>query len=444
MCDGLGRQFSHSCPNTTLFQQRMLVCDHWYMVNCSKSENDYKANLLIGQRDKPFVSEFEHELRTPRPDLSDQPYSSDYSGNSFRSQFKVSAAIQNAINGINYKKVIQNKVADAPEPQQFNPKNQAPFVILNPEEKFNDRRNIRGRIDESINIEEDSSIEAASSSSFVKSPLNLNVRQNQEKNPPGIESKEPELFIIRTTEPISLPSIIKPSMYYVAPDLYPLYNLNYKEAVDQITKLGGVSRISSPAPFAVPSTTTVSPSTTIQPITSGPTLGIIVPHNEPRKIISIKQTHNDYDFSKYFRGAATAKPIQTTTTTTTPKSTTTSTTIRSPTTTTTESVPEPRILFKQPAPLNNLEPPLRATELLLQRPQIKLPPTELLPPYETTKSYDDSTTQGPPIYYEWKWAGPAWDLEPPKLNSSEEDSKEVSSSGGISLKITFGNFVQNN
>lgn len=436
MCDGLGRQFSHSCPNTTLFQQRMLVCDHWYMVNCSKSENDYKANLLIGQRDKPFVSEFEHELRTPRPDLSDQPYSSDYSGDSFRSQFKVSAAIQNAINGINYKKVVQNKVPDAPEPQQFNPKNQAPFVILNPEEKFNDRRNIRGR-GEPINIEDDSSIEAASSSSFVKSPLNLNVRAS-----PGIESKEPELFIIRTTEPISLPSIIKPSMYYQAPELYPLYNLNYKEAVDQIQKLGEVSRISSPAPFAVPTTTSKPTSTTDAPRTTS-SLGIIVPHSEPKKIVSIKQTHNDYDFSKYFRGAATAKPTQTTTTTTTTTrtSTTTPTTTPKPTTTfaptTTQSIPQPRILNKQPAPGNNLEPPLRATELLLQRPQIKLPPTELLPPYETTKTYDDSTTQGPPIYYEWKWAGPAWDLEPPKLNSSEEDSKEVSSSGGKYIFFQF-------
>lgn len=48
MCDGLGRQFSYSCPNTTLFQQRMLICDHWYMVNCSKAESNYNANLLIG------------------------------------------------------------------------------------------------------------------------------------------------------------------------------------------------------------------------------------------------------------------------------------------------------------------------------------------------------------------------------------------------------------
>lgn len=111
MCDGLGRKFSYACPNTTLFQQRMLICDHWYMVNCSKAERDYSANLLIGkqhisiedviivtivdisrivgQRDKPFVAEEENELRTPRPDLKDRPYSADYSGESFRRHFKV-------------------------------------------------------------------------------------------------------------------------------------------------------------------------------------------------------------------------------------------------------------------------------------------------------------------------------------------------------------------
>lgn len=108
MCDELGRKFSYACPNTTLFQQRMLVCDHWFMVNCSKAEEDYSANLLIGirikfrvkkfpltllihlgQKDKPFVGAEENVLRTPRPDLTDRPYSADYSGESFRRHYKV-------------------------------------------------------------------------------------------------------------------------------------------------------------------------------------------------------------------------------------------------------------------------------------------------------------------------------------------------------------------
>ncbi|XP_046658781.1 uncharacterized protein LOC124353031 [Homalodisca vitripennis] len=57
MCTEGGNQFSYRCPNTTLFQQRMLICAHWYQVNCSRSEQHYGANLLIGQRDKPFVND---------------------------------------------------------------------------------------------------------------------------------------------------------------------------------------------------------------------------------------------------------------------------------------------------------------------------------------------------------------------------------------------------
>ncbi|GBP50129.1 hypothetical protein EVAR_42810_1 [Eumeta japonica] len=72
MCDGLGRQFSYSCPNTTLFQQRMLICDHWYMVNCSKSLNDYDANLLIvnGRRTPSYTAAVPGSVlfcRTQRP-----------------------------------------------------------------------------------------------------------------------------------------------------------------------------------------------------------------------------------------------------------------------------------------------------------------------------------------------------------------------------------------
>ncbi|KAL1116203.1 hypothetical protein AAG570_005698 [Ranatra chinensis] len=57
MCGDGGRQFSYLCPDTTLFQQRMLVCAHWYQVNCSRSHEYYRANLLIGQKDTPFVGD---------------------------------------------------------------------------------------------------------------------------------------------------------------------------------------------------------------------------------------------------------------------------------------------------------------------------------------------------------------------------------------------------
>jgi hypothetical protein len=100
-CDGLGRKSSYACPNATLFQQRMLICDHWYMVKCSEAESNYGANLLIGQRNTPFVSDSEQNLRTPRPDLvsggSDFKYKNNYS------------AIQNAIAGIGLQKSANRK-----------------------------------------------------------------------------------------------------------------------------------------------------------------------------------------------------------------------------------------------------------------------------------------------------------------------------------------------
>ncbi|XP_053695478.1 uncharacterized protein LOC128743002 [Sabethes cyaneus] len=120
MCDGLGRQFSYSCPNTTLFQQRMLICDHWYMVNCSKAESNYAANLLIGQRDKPFVGEDENEIRTPRPDLLDRPYSSSFAGQPIMYNFikTNTQAPQNAI-GLDKKVKVTKSPASKGKPAEI-------------------------------------------------------------------------------------------------------------------------------------------------------------------------------------------------------------------------------------------------------------------------------------------------------------------------------------
>ncbi|KAK9710360.1 hypothetical protein QE152_g26069 [Popillia japonica] len=56
----------------------MLICDYWYMVNCSRSADDHTANLLIGQH-KPFMEDSEKQsyYRTPRPDLLTQPTESE-------------------------------------------------------------------------------------------------------------------------------------------------------------------------------------------------------------------------------------------------------------------------------------------------------------------------------------------------------------------------------
>uniref|UniRef100_A0A0P4W2L5 Chitin-binding type-2 domain-containing protein n=1 Tax=Scylla olivacea TaxID=85551 RepID=A0A0P4W2L5_SCYOL len=49
MCDSLERQYSYLCPNYTLFNQKFMVCDHWYMVNCSSSPTFYHLNSHIGE-----------------------------------------------------------------------------------------------------------------------------------------------------------------------------------------------------------------------------------------------------------------------------------------------------------------------------------------------------------------------------------------------------------
>lgn len=59
---------------------------------------------------------------------------------------------------------------------------------------------------------------------------------------------------------------------------------------------------------------------------------------------------------------------------------------------------------------------------------IPQPASGLLPPFDTFNSYDDSTTQGPPIYYEWKI--PASGLEPPKRDQliskvSTQDDNQI-------------------
>lgn len=72
----------------------MLIC---WLVSTSHEQTKTKncrewydgAVRLLGQRDKPFVRDDEHELRTPRPDLLDRPYAPDYTGESLRKQYKV-------------------------------------------------------------------------------------------------------------------------------------------------------------------------------------------------------------------------------------------------------------------------------------------------------------------------------------------------------------------
>ena len=50
LCNRNGGGITFECPEGTRFQQRTMVCDHSYSVNCSDSFKFYDANLRIGHR----------------------------------------------------------------------------------------------------------------------------------------------------------------------------------------------------------------------------------------------------------------------------------------------------------------------------------------------------------------------------------------------------------
>ncbi|GBP50131.1 hypothetical protein EVAR_42812_1 [Eumeta japonica] len=63
--------------------------------------------------------------------------------------------------------------------------------------------------------------------------------------------------------------------------------------------------------------------------------------------------------------------------------------------------------------------------------KIKEPERVLLPP-KINNSELPSTTMGPPVYYEWKWAVPAFDLEPPKQTNATRTIQNRSTTDGVS------------
>ncbi|XP_055856283.1 mucin-2 isoform X3 [Episyrphus balteatus] len=383
MCDGLGRQFSYSCPNTTLFQQRMLICDHWYMVNCSKAEMDYAANLLIGQRDKPFVPDEENHLRTPRPDLLDRPYAPDYSGESFRNQFKQLPAVQNSITDFNERKNLDKTLTinhPSPTPTRWKipqpsreilpPAPPAPSlpslplttrrppVVASPAPRPQTSTTHFQTVTTTtpvpfiVNRQSDTSDEL------------LGTAHSTRYNTSGDNSAEDKNTKSTSTKP---PAIKTPSRIYEPPFLYPIYNMD--DAV-QSTEIPLQS--STAAPFTVKVTTTTTSTTTPRPPTRPTTLAgkPFTVESTTLTAAASKVTQSTDSALDYSIPAAGAKTFP---------------------------LPSP---FSAPkAVANSVAPPSR----------------ELLPPLSDIILHDVATTQGPPIYFEWKI--PSNGLEPPKFES---------------------------
>lgn len=383
MCDGLGRQFSYSCPNTTLFQQRMLICDHWYMVNCSRAESDYAANLLIGQRDKPFVPEEENMQRTPRPDLLDRPYAPDYSGESFRNEYKDLPSIHNHLK--NSESDHQNEIKppstqlNLPPPTRWSlrqaVKNRENSVYSNRRNDDNDDSDLGTSFSSRYNSSGDISSEKFSK--FQKSKQSNSILQLSDKR-----------------------KIKVPSKTYEPPFADPVFSKD----LNKNTVKNGYS------------TNTLSSKTSTSSTASYVT-------KQPSKK---KSTYKDYETTTIARKSDT-----------TDSPTTVLFEIKTTIPTTTRpTVPEDLAFndnfdsaldFNTPSP--NKKPfalPISTRDL----PPVQPPPLDLLPPFSEYTIYDIATTQGPPIYYEWK--APSDSLEPPKLeiskNVDQSNPEDISSS----------------
>ncbi|XP_055301811.1 mucin-2-like [Sitodiplosis mosellana] len=353
MCDGLGRQFSYSCPNTTLFQQRMLICDHWYMVNCSKAESDYDANLLIGQRDKPFVRDDEYDVRTPRPDLFDKQYAPDFAGETFR---KTISPLLNSIHSFDKHSSVLHKAASSPAASsRWNtvqpPIQTTPFPSTTPRsnfQSFNQFQNGQPTFSSGSDLK-------TSSSQDSRRTQNENVFETDEK---PVQKTTPKPLIIE----------------FQPPFLHPIFN--YSDTVS--------------------TTTTKSTPQFVRPI---PTTSI--PPFIQTTVNSIPETRPPVSNEDRFRPR--------------PSSVASSGVSNFGDRLRTSSTPTPTT----PTPTPNFVP------VLAEEGKIKEPPTVLLPPYETLNLFGSASTQGPPIYREWKL--PASNLEPPYDENKSNGAITISS-----------------
>ncbi|CAK1585747.1 unnamed protein product [Parnassius mnemosyne] len=359
MCDGLGRQFSYSCPNTTLFQQRMLVCDHWYMVNCSKSESDYDANLLIGQRDKPFVSDEDMRFRTPRPNILSVPPNSNYYEGLKEAETKYPVHPGNSIVGIADSITDANNNDLDSAKQNFRPptswstrnggKNTAyNFTNFNKSIGSNSKK-IRDNTDE---------VSQRTEPAFVPTP-NKNIRNiNRVKIPPPSRELSPP--------------IPPPTTEHDTEGL----GLDVRgRAITEDPVFNFIKRFDPNTPDAHKTSMT---KTEIIELNKELPAGQVSSEEErtPRKNKNFRDTINKVLNDKK-KGVTENTRFD-------------SVHVKSGKTTEGSST-------------------LGATG----NSQIPVPDKHLLPP-KLEYSPVPSTTMGPPIYYEWKWAVPAFDLEPPK------------------------------
>lgn len=386
-----------------------------------------------GQRDKPFVPDEEIHFRTPRPDLLDRPYAFDYLGESFRSHYKQSGSENNQI--VDKEEKFNEKLAVSGTRWRLPlPTTSTSTTTIPPtSQKFKDRKPI-ARVSQ-IPL---SGFEVRTTSNPRQRHPNRRLGNEVQSN-----SIDDDLSIGLSSYYNSSSDFLKggkmssnkiriPSRTYEPPPVFPVYNKDYRPT----------GPTSTTAPFSASGPPT-SKTTTFEPIKITPNAGKPFTPSGFGKATNFKGSSDfarsteftrSTEFSRSSDFSKTKAPVTFGRTPTpsgfgrtlTPQKTTpqSRTPSRKPvsrqlnafntnptksTKPTRKSVKFNEILVDLPTSNAKAVP----SPFQINVPSFSEPDKVLLPPYETQPEHDIATTQGPPIYFEWKI--PSNGLEPPKL-----------------------------
>lgn len=176
------------------------------------------------------------------------------------------------------------------------------------------------------------------------------------------------------------PNIKVPSKIYQPPLLYPIYNLDdATSTTTTTTTVRPLYKASTASPFVTRQPSTRTTTTTRSPARATTVLG--KPFTRSPSYSTTTQSGRSLNNINRYDATKLSKEIRT---------------------------PAPAQGFKPPTP----RPPTATTNATKSSPD-NVPSKHLLPPLTDFVQHDVATTQGPPIYYEWKV--PSDGLEPPKM-----------------------------
>lgn len=284
-----------------------------------------------------------------------------------------------------------------------------------------------------------SSTQPPRTTELVKSLRSVIRRRNDVVNIPASNSDQSKILLdlgvsssqdSRRSQPesnfdnsVKIEQPARPSLHYTPPYVEPQYNLNYTNPDTTTTSTYTSASTISSIQFITSTTAPVTSSSKIS-VAAKSTQGVIIPTSK-------KSGGKDYEYSKQNSRGATKFNHNVKDRT---KSVSEESRILSrPSSSNTDSVPEDSTAFP---PNNHIQPsgPSFVPIIGLSH-GIQKPVTDLIPPYESFHYYDDATTQGPPIYFEWKI--PSSGLEPPKFESRSNDYSDnrISTTESSSISV---------